>query len=368
MIVFSVIFIVLLASYIGLAVFVLLHIRPEQTATDFTPGVSVIVACRNEASHLVSTLNSLVQLDYPQEKLEIIIINDDSRDNTNEIISSFTKKYAHIKSIHLASRDKNKPGKAGALQAGIAHSQGEFFFITDADCIVPPQWIKSLLPMFGNDTGITGGFTLLNSDSLSRFGKIQSCDWLYLSSVALATAKAGKPASWFGNNLAIRRQAYMDVGGYETLCDSLVEDFSLIKEVDQQTSWRIRFTVSKDSTVSSHPAEPLGRYYNQRKRWAKGITQVRMLGLWIMMTAFLIHLFIVLSFMWFNPLIPISTFFALSVMDFLILRKAARITGCSGILTNFPLFEIYYFLYSILLPFFVAIDRKITWKDNDYFG
>ena len=368
MIIYSVIFIVLFVSYIGLGVFVLFYLRSEQTFTSLTPSVSVIVACKNEAPHLPATLDSLMQLDYPRDKLQIILINDDSRDNTKKIISSFTEKHDHVKAIHLAPQDKVKPGKAGALQAGIAQSQGEFLFITDADCIVPSQWIKSLLPMFSNDVGITGGFTLLDNYSLSRFGQIQSCDWLYLSSVAMATAKAGKPTSWFGNNIAIRRQTYLDVGGYEALDASLVEDFSLIKAVDQQTSWRIRFTASEESTVSSHPAEPLGHYYNQRKRWARGITQVRMLGLWIMMTAFLIHLFIVLSFIWLNPLIPFAALFVLSAMDFLILRKAAHITGRRDLLRAFPLFEIYYIIYSILLPFFVAVDRKITWKDDNYFG
>ena len=220
------------------------------------PKISIIVAARNEAQHLSKCLQSLLNVEYPLAKTEIIVVDDCSTDRSGEIIEKIARTYSRIKHLRLDPTQKRQPGKAGAILYGIDHSSGEIIFITDADCQVPPTWVRGLLSLFTERVGLVGGFTLLDrkKDATSLFGRVQSLDWLYLLSVAAAAATRGKPLSWIGNNMAFRRQAYETVGGYQALGCSLIEDFALAHAIATQTDWQVRFAAVKDALVQSSPA------------------------------------------------------------------------------------------------------------------
>ena len=156
---FTLIVIVLLYGSAGLFFSRFLRENPD-TADDFEPSVSIIVAARNEAENLPACLRSLISVNYPKEKLEIIIVNDFSTDSTKEILDSFHS----VQVVHL-KEEKKRPGKAGALLEGIKKSSGEIIFVTDADCKIPKTWIKTILKSFDEQTGLSGGFTFIESET-----------------------------------------------------------------------------------------------------------------------------------------------------------------------------------------------------------
>lgn len=106
------------------------------------PKVAVIVPCYNEQSTIRGTVLSLLALDYPAEKLEILLINDGSTDGTAEVMDVF-KDHSNITIIH-----KENGGKHSGLNLGIARTDAEFIGCLDADSFVHPHALKEILPHF----------------------------------------------------------------------------------------------------------------------------------------------------------------------------------------------------------------------------
>jgi len=351
-------------AYCLLAVLISRNIKSGIGGTiKIQPFVSVIIAFKNEEENLPRLFESLRQLKYPSEKMEIILIDDASTDQSGILIKQFKSTAENVLSIRLSQNEKEKPGKAGALLAGIDQSRGDIIFISDADCQVPPDWISSLLPAFQNDVGVVGGYTYI-AQADSWFGHLQALDWRYLLSVASAASQLNRPITWVGNNLAILRKAYNEVGGYRNVADSFVEDFALIDAIERNTRWQCRFYASDDGAVKTGPAPTLIRLYQQRKRWAAGIRNVRPFGLLIMTTAFVTNILIILNI----ALQPVCGLIALILKiwgDIRIFAHRSSVDvkpkiGCM------LLFQIYMIANYLVLPFFFLFDRRIVWKGDPY--
>ncbi len=88
------------------------------------PKFSVLVPAYNEQESIKDTLNSIVNLDYPKDLLQVIVINDGSKDNTRNIIEDFISKHPHNDILLI---NQNNQGKGNALNNGLKHTTGEFF-------------------------------------------------------------------------------------------------------------------------------------------------------------------------------------------------------------------------------------------------
>lgn len=341
--------------------------NPAAVTSDFEPKISIIVAARNEAQNLSASLQSLCDVNYPAEKYEIVVVDDNSNDDSPEIIKRFAADPL-FRCIRLNENEKTRPGKAGAILEGIDQSRGEIIFVTDADCRVPRNWVKNLLRYFDRDTGLVGGFTLLDrqGDKTSLWGKIQSCDLCFLLGIAAASAHLKKPVSWLGNNMAFRRTAYDLVGGYAALGHSLVEDFALINAIAGSGKLKVTFIHHPDSLVTSLPATNVMDFYRQRKRWASDMKQVPPFGLFIMASSFLSHFAIVAAFLLLPIELAFAGFFFLFTADFIFLFRVLSTLQRKDLLRYFIGFEWLYFAYTLLLPVLHFFDRKILWKNELY--
>ncbi len=355
--------------FTSLSIYVLLAIVTSRNLTsipprrnNWQPNVSVVVACKNEDENLGDLFHSLSHLDYPAEKLEIIIIDDASTDQSAHLIRQFRAENPGLIHVALADGEKEKPGKAGALLAGIEKSRGEVLFITDADCRIPPGWIVSLLSAFQANIGVVGGFTLIDRPR-SLFERLQALDWQFLLSVAAAAAHMGRPITWVGNNLAIRRTAYDEVGGYRNVRNSLVEDFALIDAIERGGKWSCRFYAMPQGVVKTRAAASIRQLYHQRKRWAAGISGARPFSWLFMGAAFLTHIFIVAAPIACPPC-AVAALLLKIWSDRRILSKSAALLQEKTSLKELALFQPYYIAYSILLPFLLILDRRVVWKDQ----
>ena len=112
------------------------------------PKVSIIVIAYNEEKMLPLCLDSLMELDYPEDKLETILVDNNSTDRTKDIIRKYPVKYVF----------EHKRTRGAARNKGIKASSGEFIAFTDADCIVDRNWIRRLVQGFDSDNiGGCGG-------------------------------------------------------------------------------------------------------------------------------------------------------------------------------------------------------------------
>ena len=122
--------------------------KQKRTTLRRYPFFSVLVPAYNEQDGIVETLRSLIQLDYPRQKLEIVVINDGSTDRTPHLVEEFIKE--HLEHNLVLLNQKNK-GKGKALNTGLARARGEFFACLDADSAVRSDALKVMLPLFEKD-------------------------------------------------------------------------------------------------------------------------------------------------------------------------------------------------------------------------
>jgi len=340
-----------------------LHLASRRSShSDAEPKVSVIVAARNEEEFIGRCVASLVHLEYPPEKLEIIIVDDGSTDRTSEIAGSVSGDSSRVKVLRATPGSGNLIGKANALSQGINAASGEIIMLTDADCEVRPGWIRNTLPYFDKGTGVVGGFTVLGSGSL--FAGIQCLDWLFLFGLASSTAGWGIPLTVIGNNFAFRKSCYEEVGGYKSIPFSVTEDYALVRAMLRKTSCRVRFPVDPENTVSSIACTSVRQLYHQKQRWGVGGLDMVAGGMLLMAVGWTARLALMMMPFFAPWSAVLDTAILILLADLLFLWKPMVRFGKITLMAYFLPFEIYLTLYVLVLPFAAFFSRKVIWKER----
>ncbi len=327
------------------------------------PSVSVIVAARNEVKNIQDCLKSLSELDYPDGKLEIILVDDESKDKTEEIIRNYIHDKSNSSLINLSEINSGLIGKTRPLAEGIKKAKGEIIFITDADCVVPKEWVKTIASFYKKDVAMVNGFT--NQKVNGIFSGMQAIDFIYLLFVAGGIANLGKPVSCIGNNISFRKSVYEELGGFENLDPSVTEDFLLINEIRKLKKYKVIFTLSKGSLVTTEPCKTLSELTSQKKRWAVGGTKAPVHGLFIITWAFITSALTILTPLFFSTVWLYLFSFKL-LIDLFALIMVHKELGITKQLKYFPFFFIYQLIYIVALPFVVLLNRKVSWKGRKY--
>ncbi len=236
----------------------------------YRPSVSVVIPARNEEKNIAECLHSIAQSHYPVNCFEIIVVNDRSNDNTGKIVENVLLEIPNLKvvTLTLPRNQGNLQGKPGALDAGIRASSGEVILMTDADCLVSPDWIEAISSQFIDPkVGITASFTTIYPNNF--FEKMQAVEWTLTHSMAQAGVGLRQPLGCFGNNLAIRRSVYEALGGYAGIRFSVTEDLALLQAVFA-AGCDVRYVCHESAAVQTKPCATFSEYLLQHQRWAKG--------------------------------------------------------------------------------------------------
>ncbi|RPI72585.1 MAG: glycosyltransferase [Ignavibacteriales bacterium] len=335
---------------------------PKIKEADF-PTVTVIVAARNEEENILRCLAALDKQSYPGNKLEIIIVDDRSTDSTGKIIDDFISGKVKFKKVVTGKSIGNLKGKANALANAIEISAGEVILTTDADCEPAADWVYITASYYRKDVGMVNGFTTQHVNN--SFSGMQALDFIYLLTVASGSINIGFPISCIGNNMSYRKQAYLDVGGYESLPFSVTEDSQLLNTIDKLSKYKIIYPLDEKTLVSSLPCKNFKDLYRQKKRWAIGGMNVPVRGYFVMGTAFVINLLLLLTPLFFSPVWLYLAVFKIAI-DFFILYPVHKVLGLTKNLKYFFVFQFYYIVYSVMLPFTVLLSRKVIWKDRKF--
>jgi len=335
---------------------------PKINEPDF-PTVSIIVAARNEEENIQRCLLALDRQVFPENKLEIIIVDDRSTDSTGKTIDDFISGKERFKKIVTTKEIGNLKGKTNALANAIEIAKGEVLLTTDADCEPVPDWVYTTASYYEKNVGMVNGFT--TQDAINSFGGIQALDFIYLLTVASGTINLGYPISCIGNNMSYRKKAYLDVGGYENLKFSVTEDSQLLNTINKLKRYKIIYPLDVKALVNSIPCKNIKELYRQKKRWAIGGIDVPARGYFVMATAFVTNLFILLTPFYFSAVWLYLAVFKLAI-DFFVLYPVHKILGLTKNLKYFFAFEIYYIIYVLILPFTLIKSRKVVWKNRKF--
>ena len=366
---FTIFFLLIASVYVITGILMHIGLSKKHETNSVKKQVTILIAARNEEKLLPRCLESISNLEYPAQLMEVYVLNDHSDDNTVDIAQRYAKKYTHFHLINITETIPGLKGKMNALCQGIENTNNEIILVTDADCIIPPNWIDTYVSLFSTDTGLIGGMTLLTMGKKreSLFDKIQALDWIFLLSVASGTAGIGLPVTVLGNNFAFRRKAYEDVGGFRKIGFSVTEDMALLKEISKNTKWKIRYPLLKDNAIYSNPIKEISEFYHQRKRWAQGGINSSFWGYLLMSISFLTHLFILFTviFATWDRLVG-GLLIMLILVDASLVSRLLNRFRLKKLLWYFPLFEVFYIFYTTIFAAVFFLPLKINWKNRNY--
>ncbi|MGV3025315.1 glycosyltransferase [Clostridium thermobutyricum] len=240
---------------------------------EYYPFVSVMVPAHNEAVVIEKTVKSLLNLSYPKDRYEIIVINDNSSDNSAEILKRIqdNNKDRNLIVINTDSVNGGK-GKSNSLNIGFEKSKGELLAIYDADNTPEKNALKYLVQTILEDDklgAVIGKFRCRNKNVnlLTKFINIETLTFQWM-------AQAGRWQLFNlctipGTNFVIRRSIIESMGGWDT--KAVTEDTEISFRM-YRMGYKIKF-MPKAITWEQEP-QTLNVWIRQRTRWAKGNTYV----------------------------------------------------------------------------------------------
>jgi len=332
---------------------------------NYHPTVAIIIAARNEEENIGLCLASMVALRYPQNLLEIVVVDDRSTDNTAAIVRSYADRYSRVRLVTALPGNGHMHGKTNAVAQGIEATRGEILLFTDADCVVPQDWVGETVKYYADDSiGIVAGFTDLKGNGW--FGEMQTLDWFFLFSVAAATVRLHFPVTAVGTNLSVRRRAYEETGGYRKIPFSVTEDYALFHAVTARTAYKARYPLDPGTLVQSSPCSSVRQLHRQKKRWFRGGRDMEPKYLCILGGSFALNLMLLIG-----AIVTPSPTVALAgglkiVVDLIFFQPVLSAFRRRKLLWFFPVFEIYYFLYVLIYPPLVLIAGDVIWKERSF--
>ncbi len=234
---------------------------------DSALGVSVIVAIRNGARSLPRLLEQLNRQNYAGP-VEFILVDDESDDETPDILAEQTKKDPRFRHIHSKQGDSGLAHKKKALSAGIRQSGNEILLFTDADCTIPDNWVSSMVEKFDDSTDYVVGYSEIRPDS-SAVSRFQSMDFLMLMTAARGMVRLKHPWAATGQNQAYRRSVFQLTNGFAALKHCLQGDDSLYLQVARKAGIRnVNFAEPDQTCVAGRTENTWSGLIRQRIRWA----------------------------------------------------------------------------------------------------
>lgn len=234
----------------------------EDVLFDIEP-VSILICAKNEAENLKRNLPLILCQDY--SVFEVIVIDDDSTDKTNQILSEIKESYPALKVVKFNRSKGSFLGKKEPLSYGIEHAEHEILVFTDADCKPTSRyWLGKMVSNFDKNTDIVLGFSPFIGTN-SFLNKVICFDALYIAIQYLSFSLFGRTYMGVGRNMAYRKSLWIEVGGFSSSLHLPSGDDDLFINKASKTA-NVRLEINKNAwTISSAP-NSLARWIVQKKR------------------------------------------------------------------------------------------------------
>lgn len=323
--------------------------------------VTIVVPARNEEARIEDCIRSIARNQYPQDKFEIIAVNDRSEDETGQLLESLKREIPNLIVIHndKSKAIRNLQGKPGALQLAINSCHGEIILMTDADCTVNESWIRSHAATFQDkELGLTAAYT--NIIGSNPFSKIQAVEWLYLHTMAIGGMGHDQPLSCYGNNISMSKDKFDNVGGYEALKFSITEDLAMLQAMHKH-GHRTRHLSDESSMINTYANKTLKEYLNQHHRWIVGAADLKWKAAYFVLSTLAIWAALVISIVnqdWLMAAFVISTRILCDLC--LILPAMYRLKRNDLTIWLLPAI-IFMMIFELIAPVFL-LKRDVRWK------
>lgn len=182
---------------------------------EFEPKVTVLITAYNEEKDIARKLENTFEIDYPGDKLEILVASDGSTDRTDEIVRGFEDRDVRL------FRQDGRLGKTYTQNKAVELAAGEIILFSDATTAYRPDVLREMLPNFADESvGCVAGKLVYVDDSSSNVGKGARSYWNYETSLKQAESRACSLIGASGCLYAVRRSAYQPM--YPEACSDFL--------------------------------------------------------------------------------------------------------------------------------------------------
>ena len=235
---------------------------PEYAPLSEWPGVSLIIAAHNEEGVLRAKLENALAMDYPAERLDIIVVSDASTDDTDRIAAEFAARGVRL------HRQEVRGGKTEAQNAGVRLARGQFVAFSDANSMYAPSALKRLLAPFADERigCVCGELQYANPEDQGA-GKGEGLYWRYEQFLKRRESLLSSALGANGAIYALRRKLFVELGG------DIISDF-----VAPLHAWRRGFRIAYEPTAvaTEYSSGRFGDEFRRRRR----IVSRSLYGLW----------------------------------------------------------------------------------------
>jgi len=340
---------------------------------------SIVIPFRNEAEHLPQLLASISRLNYPKSLFEIILVDDDSEDESVLIIEkrlaakASKKDFTRIGNIRLIKNKRiSDSPKKDAITTAIAVSKFDWIITTDADCILPKYWLDAFdeFVQTKKPNCIVAPITYHGQNSF--FNRFQILDFLSLQGATIGGFGLGKPFLCNGANFAYPKSIFNAVDGFKGNSEiASGDDIFLLEKFTQHDTKKVHYLKSSKAIVTTNPVKNGSELIQQRLRWAsktsrytnrfaKGIGIIVLLGNLVCL-GFIPAVF--LDYITFKT--AVTLFIIKFSIDFLLLFKTSRFFKQETLLLSYLFSCLLYPFFSVYIVF-LSLFKSYKWKGRTF--
>jgi poly-beta-1,6-N-acetyl-D-glucosamine synthase len=321
--------------------------------------ISVVVACRNEEKQLPFLLDALQA--QSTQNFQLILVDDASTDDSIKIMEKSKELFPDI--VILKSTGS---GKKNALKDGINIASSQIIVTTDSDCIPNSQWIETISDYFSSENPDLLICPVLFREKKSFFNQLQSLEFSSLIASAGGSCGIGRPILCNGANLAVKKEIWL--ANFASIRSEIAsgDDMFLLQSV-KKSAGKIRFLKSNHAVVITQANESMGKFIQQRKRWASKSTSytdvdIIFIAILVMSISTLLLVFGILSVLNLKYLAPTMGVFLLKLLiDFTFLKEVNHFFGRSTNVFYTAVLSFIYPFYVILIGLSSIFHKKKSW-------
>lgn len=243
--------------------------RKKESAKHYLPTFSVVIPAHNEERTIIRCLSSVLNNDYPKDKLEVVVVDDGSTDKTSQLVKNYKKKN-QIKNLKIVKQEN--AGKAHALNNGIKnHTQGELVMCLDSDSYLAKEAIKNATRYFQDPKVMAVASNVKIIDTGSLLNLIQKFEYLICYQMKRAQTLFNVEYIIGGIGSTIRRKTLEKVRYYDT--NTVTEDIDITMKILRNGNKNFRVTYGADVIAYTESVLDFAGLIRQRYRWKWGRCQ-----------------------------------------------------------------------------------------------
>jgi glycosyltransferase involved in cell wall biosynthesis len=340
-------------------------VRPYRSLPEFLPPASVVICAKNEAKNLQRNLKIVLIQQYKQ--FEVIVVNDQSTDNTVDVLVEFYKRNKNLKIVNIPPNEQ-KPyaGKKYALVKGIEAASFDTIVVTDADCRPgTTHWLAKMVGAYMGNTEIVLGHSVFEKHP-GFLNKLIRYENFMTAMQYFGFAVSGLPYMGVGRNLSYKKSLFDRFGGFEKSKQIMTGDDDLfINEL--ATGKNTEVCIDKDAFTYSQPEKSFGAWLNQKRRHLRSGFRYRFIHQLLLFVfalsgfALYISLIVVLAkgWMWKQVL---AVFAGVVFIKLLSTVRVYKKLGFTDLVFLSPILDVTYTAYLLVIFFLLLFKRRDIWK------